>query len=885
MSSSSEKDVDVQNFASYPLIPRPDIDIGKQLGRGAYGSVYKGTWKNGDHELVVALKKVFMLEKEADILSKVRHRNIIQFFGVCHTNPDFFIVTEFAENGCLFEYLHEHDFQLEFDLILTWAIQIANGVQYLHCEAPVTIIHRDLKSKNIVLGKNLVCKLCDFGTSKDLTHSYTQPTWGGTAAWMSPEIINQNDKITTASDVWSYAVVLWELTSREIPYKGLSEFKIYTIISTLSQRLVIPETCPKQLANLLRSCWKGEPDERPNMREVMVELENISQNTELNEEVATFVKDKNQWKEDIGKQLKELDELKLDLMRKSEELDRRERALRKRENSQRNLLLSTAYNSHAASWSVDSVCEWVRNISFVLETPVDPHVVEKICDIVRKHEICGYRLLEITPHDLDALGIENLEVRAELSKQIMDLKVTGLDPYPSLQLVKEIEERKKKEKSLNPFDVPIVVHLGLYQRRVHDRPGVPYRTKKYFWIPFVACVLRSDTWSGCVHELDEEVTVVCVVTYTDQVLQPRNTCIRSKIHDFSKATTIEDRSVTLKLRPIATGTTITRRNSSFLVPPATPASPVSPLSPLSLVNGLNVLSKTPSQNLLAMAWRNRRSSSRMSTSPDLFGDFLKPKFKSQPLLGKSPIWAEIAATLRQPLPPATHVQSSPAVTNAATKEIPLSKQLPSRSISDYPGKNRKPAKKSSIQKQSRVRGNTAKHSVSFGNAPTFRRHSLATPMTFKKTSPLKEMTNEEATEARPSFYLDNGRSDEDLTTTGDSSESQPTQRNNVTPPESPTTSPIKRCCERNDCRRNMKQKPCHPKEENDEENEKTILGEDGRLLRPKKNKNKTGRKSKEPSPTDGTEPVVEGLNKLNLRSKGSRDVYGGKYKWSWKPTL
>ncbi|KAK0417250.1 hypothetical protein QR680_012904 [Steinernema hermaphroditum] len=899
MSSSAEKDVErVQKFASYPLIPRPHLDLGRQLGRGAFGSVFQGTWRNGDQSIVVAVKKVFMLEKEADILSKVRHRNIIQFFGVCHTNPDFFIVTEFAENGCLFEYLHERaDFELDFSRILSWAIQIAHGVQYLHCEAPVTIIHRDLKSKNVVLGKQLVCKLCDFGTSKDLTHSYTQPTWGGTAAWMSPEIINQHEKITTASDVWSFAVVLWELTSREIPYKGLSEFKIYTIISTLSERLVIPDYCPKELANLLRSCWRAEPEERPTMREVVTELERIGQNEELTEEVATFVKeDQRQWKEEIGRQLRQLDDLRLDLARKSEELDRREWAIRKRENSQRNLLLSTAYSSHVAGWSVDAVCDWIRNLAAVLETPVDAHVVTRLLDVVRKYDISGHRLLEITPHDLDALGIESLEVRAELSRRISDLKVQELGTlqYPSLQLAAQIEERQKKEKGLMPFNVPIVLHLGLYQRKVFDRPGVPFRYKVFVdtdWkqssfmiddlppeITDSSTVIQHVTISivskekkllldnvrcvcppfGYLEWLDaredqEEVTVVCVVTYTDQVLQPRNTCIRTKIRDCSKAATVEERSVSLRLRPIATGTTITRRNSSFLVAPPPPASPMSPLG----------IGKTSSLNLLAVAWRNRHSTSRFSSaSPEVVPEGARLGFKNQPLLGKSPIWAEIAATLRQSPRPASHAKSSPAISaEGASKEPPVSKQLPARSISDYP-KGKKPLR---MPKSGRLR------KVSFGAAP-LRKRSTASTSLAKEATPLKETTNGEA---RPSFYLDN---EEEPTTTGESSEG-PSQRNDVTPPESPTTAPLKRCCERYDCRR--QKKPTMPVKE--VENEKAILAEDGRLLRPKKNRRRGPVKAKESTPPE--DDLAAQLAKATVGSRSSRNVYGGNNKWSWKPAL
>ena len=132
--------------------------------------------------------------------------------------------------GSLYEHLHNTNEYLSVERRIKWAKQIARGVVYLHYDAPITVIHRDLKSKNVVIGclgnKNSPqCKICDFGTSKDLTSSWTAPSWGGTAAWMSPEIISQREGITTATDVWSFAVVLWELFSRQVPYNGLTEFK------------------------------------------------------------------------------------------------------------------------------------------------------------------------------------------------------------------------------------------------------------------------------------------------------------------------------------------------------------------------------------------------------------------------------------------------------------------------------------------------------------------------------------------------------------------------------------------------------------------------------------------------------------------------------------
>lgn len=122
MSSSSDSSSD--KLLTYPRIPREDLEVQDQLGCGSFGSVYRGIWRNAGKELVVALKKVFMLEKEVDILSLIRHRNIIQFYGVSPANPDFYIVTEFAENGSLYEYLHNDSVEMNFDLILKWALEV-----------------------------------------------------------------------------------------------------------------------------------------------------------------------------------------------------------------------------------------------------------------------------------------------------------------------------------------------------------------------------------------------------------------------------------------------------------------------------------------------------------------------------------------------------------------------------------------------------------------------------------------------------------------------------------------------------------------------------------------------------------------------------------------
>lgn len=132
--------------------------------------------------------------------------------------------------------------------MVTWARDIASGIQYLHSDAPVTVIHRDLKSSNVVITAENVCKLCDFGTSKSVQQS-THRSLAGTFAWMSPEML-RSEVVTTASDIYSFGVVLWELVTRQIPFKGLEDFTIMYQVAQNHVRLPIPESCPFKVSTV-----------------------------------------------------------------------------------------------------------------------------------------------------------------------------------------------------------------------------------------------------------------------------------------------------------------------------------------------------------------------------------------------------------------------------------------------------------------------------------------------------------------------------------------------------------------------------------------------------------------------------------------------------------
>lgn len=142
------------------------------------------------------------------------------------------MLLEYAEFGSLRDFIKQHDLYGEFglDLILKWAHDIALGMNYLHSEAPIKILHRDLKSNNVLItnADDPTCKICDFGSSRFGIQT-TKMSVIGTFPWMSPEII-QSKPANQSADVWSYGVVLWELITGEVPFKGIEEFQIAFLV-------------------------------------------------------------------------------------------------------------------------------------------------------------------------------------------------------------------------------------------------------------------------------------------------------------------------------------------------------------------------------------------------------------------------------------------------------------------------------------------------------------------------------------------------------------------------------------------------------------------------------------------------------------------------------
>lgn len=258
-------------------IPWEDITLGERIGLGSYGEVYRGDW----HGTEVAVKKfldqaitVESLEEfrsEVRIMRRVRHPNVVLFMGAVTRAPHLSIVTEFLPRGSLYRLIHRPNNQLDVRRRLRMALDAARGMNYLHNCTPV-IVHRDLKSPNLLVDKNWVVKVCDFGLSR-MKHStfLSSRSTAGTAEWMAPEVL-RNEPSDEKCDVYSFGVILWELCTMQQPWGGMNPMQVVGAVGFQHRRLDIPDDIDPVVADIIKSCWETDPRLRPSFAEIMAAL-------------------------------------------------------------------------------------------------------------------------------------------------------------------------------------------------------------------------------------------------------------------------------------------------------------------------------------------------------------------------------------------------------------------------------------------------------------------------------------------------------------------------------------------------------------------------------------------------------------------------------------
>uniref|UniRef100_A0A8C7YTR6 Mitogen-activated protein kinase kinase kinase n=1 Tax=Oryzias sinensis TaxID=183150 RepID=A0A8C7YTR6_9TELE len=297
-------------------VPFEEISELQWLGSGAQGAVFLGKFRSEE----VAIKKV-REQKETDIkhLRKLKHPNIISFKGVCTQAPCYCIIMEYCAQGQLYEVLRAGR-KVTPRLLVDWATGIASGMNYLHLHK---IIHRDLKSPNVLVTQADTVKISDFGTSKELSDKSTKMSFAGTVAWMAPEVI-RNEPVSEKVDIWSFGVVLWELLTGEIPYKDVDSSAIIWGVGSNSLHLPVPSTCPDGFKILMKQTWQGKPRNRPSFRQILLHLDIASADI-LGTPQETYFKSQAEWREEVKKHFEKIKSEGTCIHRLDEELIRRRR--------------------------------------------------------------------------------------------------------------------------------------------------------------------------------------------------------------------------------------------------------------------------------------------------------------------------------------------------------------------------------------------------------------------------------------------------------------------------------------------------------------------------------------------------------------------------------
>ncbi|XP_065836836.1 uncharacterized protein [Oscarella lobularis] len=299
------------------MIEYKALDIRKKIAIGGYGSVYKAKL-NG---MTVAVKKLVCypgkqneihdMVREATLLGKLHHANIVRLIAVCSDPSNMCIVTELALQGSVRTYLKTRNERIKWPEKLRMLHDAANGVLYLHTRHP-PVIHRDLKSSNLLLDANWRVKVCDFGVSKcksmitfyknrkplhekglglgKMTESSGHTKAPGTLRWTAPEFLSNRPKLTVKSDVYSFGMVMWEFASASFkppadpkarkeylcPFPHLIWSHEVADAILRGERPLIPSVCIPSVRDLIYQCWQNNYANRPDFKLILASLAEIA---------------------------------------------------------------------------------------------------------------------------------------------------------------------------------------------------------------------------------------------------------------------------------------------------------------------------------------------------------------------------------------------------------------------------------------------------------------------------------------------------------------------------------------------------------------------------------------------------------------------------------
>ncbi|KAJ0610357.1 putative dual-specificity kinase TKL-Pl-4 family [Helianthus annuus] len=282
------------------------LDIRNVIAHGTYGTVYKGVYDGqdvavkvldwGEDGLATAAETANLrtsFRQEVAVWHKLDHPNVTKFVGASMGTSDLKIpsnntsnmgqnslpsraccvVVEYLPGGTLKKYLIRNSRKkLSFKIVVQLALDLSRGLSYLHSKK---IVHRDVKTENMLLDLNRTLKIADFGVARVEAQNPRDMTGEtGTLGYMAPEVLD-GKPYNRKCDVYSFGICLWEVYCCDMPYADLSFAEVSSAVVRQNLRPDIPKCCPSSFANILRKCWDANPDKRPEMDEVVRLLEAI----------------------------------------------------------------------------------------------------------------------------------------------------------------------------------------------------------------------------------------------------------------------------------------------------------------------------------------------------------------------------------------------------------------------------------------------------------------------------------------------------------------------------------------------------------------------------------------------------------------------------------
>ncbi|XP_073289879.1 serine/threonine-protein kinase STY13-like [Primulina huaijiensis] len=267
------------NYDEWTIVLKK-LNMGPAFAQGAFGKLYRGVYNNEDVAIKLlekpendAERAQFMeqqFQQEVMMLARLRHPNIVRFIGACRKPMVWCIVTEYAKGGSVRQFLAKRQNRaVPLKLAVKQALDVARGMEYVH---GLNLIHRDLKSDNLLISADKSIKIADFGVARIEVQTEGMTPETGTYRWMAPEMI-QHRPYTQKVDVYSFGIVLWELITGMLPFQNMTAVQAAFAVVNKGVRPTIPNDCLPALNQIMTLCWDANPDVRPSFSQVVRMLE------------------------------------------------------------------------------------------------------------------------------------------------------------------------------------------------------------------------------------------------------------------------------------------------------------------------------------------------------------------------------------------------------------------------------------------------------------------------------------------------------------------------------------------------------------------------------------------------------------------------------------